>query len=749
MKKHSALFITAIAIFILFGGCNTEQNQEIGTSEYQQKVDSLIKIMTLDEKIGQLNLLASGWDVTGPVMDPNYKQLIKQGNTGAVFNAYGVGYVTELQRLAVEETRLGVPLLFGYDVIHGYKTIFPIPLAQSCSWDLEMIEHSDRIAATEATAEGINWVFAPMVDISRDPRWGRVSEGAGEDTWLGSKIAAARVKGFQGNNLADERTLLATMKHFAAYGAPQAGRDYHTVDISERSLLEYYLPPFKACVDAGVASVMTSFNEISGVPSSSNHWLYTELLRNTWGFKGFVVTDYTSIYELIPHGVAEDSAHAGELALKAGIQLDMQSSIFIKNLKNLVKSGKISEELIDKAVSDILLAKYKLGLFDDPYRYCNKTREGNEIMTQASKDFARQFVTKSCVLLKNKNQTLPIPETVKKIALIGPLGNAAEDMLGNWSAAGWAQYCVTLFDGLKAEAVDKNIQIHYEKGCEIVGLSTSGFDAAIKAAKNADFVILALGEDRNMSGEAASRTNLNLPGVQMQLAEKIIEIGKPTAVVLFNGRPLTIPELDQKAPAILEAWFGGIQSGSGIADLLFGKAVPSGKLTMTFPYNVGQIPIHYSMKNNGRPVDPTNPEYRFRSKYLDSPNQPLYPFGYGLSYTNFSYSNLKISSPEIRATDTLTIQVTVSNTGKSDGEEIVQLYIRDLVGSVTRPVNELKGFSKVFLKQGETRDVIFKITANDLKFFNLDMEYTYEPGKFDLMVGPNSASGLKDSFSLK
>jgi beta-glucosidase len=749
MKNQIHLFFSIACFSFLFQSCNSGPNLKIDTNNYQKKVDSLIKIMTFDEKIGQLNLLASGWDVTGPVMDPNYKQLIKQGKVGAIFNAYKVDYVADLQRLAVEETRLGIPLLFGYDVIHGYRTIFPIPLAQSCTWDLAMIEHSDRIAASEATAEGINWAFAPMVDISRDPRWGRVSEGAGEDTWLGSKIAAARVRGFQGESIYDERTLLACMKHFAAYGAPQAGRDYHTVDISERSLLEYYLPPFKACVDAGVASVMTSFNEISGVPSSSNHWLYTDLLRDSWGFKGFVVTDYTSIYELIPHGVAEDSAHAGELALNAGIQLDMQSSIYLKNLKNLVATGKVNETLIDKAVSDILTAKYKLGLFDDPYRYCNKTRQENEIMTQESKDFARQMVTKSCVLLKNDNQTLPIPASVKKIALIGPLGDADVDMLGNWSATGLAQNCVTLLDGLKSEGINKNIQVHFVKGCNVNDDSTYGFNDAIKAAKNADYVILALGEHRNMSGEAASRTNLDLPGVQLHLAEKIIELGKPTAVILFNGRPLTIPELNKKAPAILEAWFGGVESGNGIADLLFGKAVPSGKLTMTFPLNVGQIPIHYNMKNNGRPVDPTNPEYQFRSKYLDSPNEPLFPFGYGLSYTTFEYSDLKLSASEITNTDTLLIQARITNTGNFDGEEIVQLYVHDLVGSVTRPVKELKGFSKVFLTKGESKTVTIKLTTNDLRFYTLDMLYAYEPGKFEVYIGPNSSTGLKDSFLVK
>ncbi len=461
------------------------------------------------------------------------------------------------------------------------------------------------------------------------------------------------------------------------------------------------------------------------------------------------LTDYTSIYELIPHGVAEDSAHAGELALKAGIDLDMQSSIYLNNLNQLLKSGKISEELINKSVSNILLAKYKIGLCKDPYRFCNKERQETEIMTKESQEFARQMVTKSCVLLKNENQTLPIPTSVKKIVLVGPLGDSKDDMLGNWSATGKAENCVTLLDGLKEEAKLKNIEIQYVKGCDVNHPSTNGFDEAIKAAGKADYVILALGENRHMSGEAASLTNIGLPGVQMQLAEKIMKLGKPTAVVLFNGRPLAIPELNKKAPAILECWFGGTQSGNGISDLLFGKSVPSGKLTMTFPQNVGQIPIHYNMKNNGRPVDPKDPEYRFRSKYLDSPNQPLYPFGYGLSYTTFEYSNLKLSASEISNTDTLLIQATITNTGNFDGEEIVQLYVRDIVGSVTRPIKELKGFSKILLKKGEVKLVTFPLTTSDLHFYTLDMIYTYEPGKFEVFVGPNSTAGLNGMFSVK
>ncbi|MBI9066701.1 MAG: beta-glucosidase BglX [Salinivirgaceae bacterium] len=748
MKIQSHLYIFIIFFSILFSGCHSEQKQKIGKSEYQQKIDSLIKIMTLDEKIGQLNLLSSGWDITGPTMDPNFKQFIKQGKVGAIFNALTVEFVTELQRLAVEETRLGIPLLFGYDVVHGYRTIFPIPLAQSCSWDLSMIEQSERIAATEASAEGINWTFAPMVDISRDPRWGRVSEGAGEDTWLGSQMGAARVKGFQGKDMSDANTILACVKHFAAYGAPEAGRDYNTVDMSERTLFEYYLPPYKACIDAGAGSIMTSFNEISGVPSSSNRWLFTELLRNKWGFIGFVVTDYASIFELIPHGVASDSAMAGELALHAGIEMDMQSTVFINHLKKSLENEKITLKEIDDAVKNILMAKYNLGLFDDPYRYCNAQREKEELLTPVSQQFARDFVTKSCVLLKNENQTLPIPANIKKIALIGPLANSKEDMLGSWSASGKAVHCITLLEALEEKATKYNFKIEYAEGCQIQDPSVKGFARAMHAAKSADFVILALGEHRNMSGEAASRTNINLPEVQQELANKLIALDKPLAVVLFNGRPLTITELNKTAPAILETWFGGTQAGNGIADVLFGEVIPSGKLTMTFPREVGQIPIHYNVKNTGRPIDPKNPEYKYRSKYIDCPNEPLYPFGYGLSYTQFEYSNLTIDKPELSKSDTLHISIEVSNTGNYDGFEIVQLYTRDLVGSVTRPIKELKGFKKVFIPKGQKDTVTFKLTPRDLKFYNLKMKYVWEPGEFLLFVGPNSISGLSAEFRI-
>jgi beta-glucosidase len=711
-------------------------------------VDDLINKMTLEEKIGQLSLFTSDWSSTGPSMRNDYTDLIRQGKAGSVFNAYTVDFVHELQRIAVEETRLHIPLIFGYDVIHGHRTIFPIPLGQASTWDTTMIEKSERIAATEATAEGLNWVFAPMVDISRDPRWGRVMEGSGEDTFLGSLISAARVKGYQGENLSDNNSVIACVKHFAAYGAPQAGRDYHTVDMSERSLYEWYLPVYKAAVDAGVGSVMTSFNEIAGIPSTSNKWLLTDLLRDDWKFDGFIVTDYGSINELIPHGVASDQVHAAELSIKAGVDMDMQGSAFLDHLEDLVKSKKVTEESINNAVRRVLVAKYRLGLFEDPYRYCDKKREAEEIMTPGFRAFAREFAAKSCVLLKNENKTLPIPATVKTIALIGPLADSKEDMLGSWSGAGQADKCVTLLEGLK-NRVKGSVNILTVKGCGINNEGTEEINKAVSAAQKSDFVILALGESRMMSGEAACRTDISLPGIQMKLAEAVIKTGKPVAVVLFNGRPLVIPDLDKIAPAILETWFGGTEAGNGIADVLFGETNPSGKLTMTFPRNVGQIPVFYNSKNTGRPINPENPYEKYKSNYLDTPNDPLYPFGYGLSYTSFSYSEIKLTRDSISPDENLVASVDISNTGDMDGEEIVQLYVRDLVGEVTRPVKELKAFRKVHIKKGETVTVTFTIFPEDLSYYHQDMRFSVDPGDFELFIGTNSEKTKKILFKIQ
>jgi beta-glucosidase len=734
--KFKTLFLTAVVLLNLLPGCNPKKDVP-ASREMTVFIDDLMEKMTLDEKIGQLNLCTGGWFFTGPAVSKDNQGLIRQGKVGAILNTFGVDNVAALQKMAVEETRLGIPLIFGLDVVHGFRTIFPIPLAQACSWDMEAIEKSERIAASEATAMGINWTYAPMVDIARDPRWGRVMEGAGEDTYLGSMIAAARVRGFQGTDLGDERTMMACVKHFAAYGAPQAGRDYNTVDMSDRSLREWYLPPYRAAVDAGTGSVMTSFNEIAGVPSSSSKWLLTDLLRNEWGFNGFVVSDWTSIPELIPHGVAADSADAASLAINAGLDLDMEGMVYQKYMKDLVSSGKVSEETINHSVRRILEAKYKLGLFEDPYRYCNKTREANEIMTRENQDFARKFAASSMVLLKNENNTLPVSNKVRTIAIIGPLGDSRENVLGGWGAAGQWDSCVTLLAGIKARAGD-DIRVVYEKGCEITGTATEGFGNAMAAASTADFVILALGESQDMSGEASSRTDISLPGVQMELARRAISLGKPVAVVLFNGRPMTIEGLDEIAPAILEAWYGGTKAGNAVADILFGDVNPSGKLTMTFPRSVGQIPIFYNTKNTGRPFDPRLPDDYFKSRYQDSPNTPLYPFGYGLSYTTFRYSPVSLNKTTFNRGDEIEASVEITNAGDYDGDEIVQLYVRDRVGDVTRPVRELKAFKRINIKKGETAKVLLTLPLSDLSYYHEDMSYDYDPGEFELYIGSNS-----------
>jgi len=734
--KFRTFFLAAI-ILLSFNVSCTQQKEAPEDRQMTVFIDDLMQKMTLEEKIGQLNLCTGGGFFTGPAVVQDDQGLIREGKVGAILNTFGVESVAALQKIAVEETRLGIPLIFGLDVVHGFRTIFPVPLAQACSWDLEAIEQSERIAATEATAMGINWVFAPMVDIARDPRWGRVMEGAGEDTYLGSMIAAARVRGFQGRNLQDENTLIACVKHFAAYGAPQAGRDYHTVDMSDRSLYEWYLPPYKAASDAGAGSFMTSFNEIAGVPSSSSKWLLTDLLRNDWGFNGFVVSDWTSIPELILHGVAADSSDAGRLSINAGLDMDMSGRVYQDFMKDLVASGKVTEETINKSARRILEAKYKLGLFEDPYRYCNKKREAEELMTPASQDFARKFAASSMVLLKNEDNTLPVSEKTRTIAVIGPLGDSKENMLGGWGAAGQWDSCVTVLAGIKAKCGD-NIKVLYEKGCEITGSSTEGFAGAIAAARKADLVILALGESQNMSGEAACRTDISLPGVQMDLERRIIALNKPAAVVLFNGRPLTIGELDEIAPAILEAWYGGTQAGNAVADILFGDVNPSGRLTMTFPRSVGQIPIFYNGKNTGRPFDPSLPEDYFKSRYHDSPNTPLYPFGFGLSYTTFSYSPVSLNKTAFDRGDEIEASVEITNTGKYDGDETVQLYVRDRVGNVTRPVKELKAFRKINVKKGETAKIVFKLPLTDLSYYHEDMSYDYDSGEFELFIGPGS-----------
>lgn len=713
-------------------------------------IADLMAKMTLEEKIGQMSLLTSDWDSTGPTMRKGYQEDIRKGRIGAVFNAFTARYTHDLQRIAVEETRLKIPLLFGYDVVHGHRTIFPISLGEAASWDLDAIEKSARISATEAAAEGLHWTFAPMVDIARDPRWGRVSEGAGEDVYLGSRIAEARVRGFQGSDLKATDTILATVKHFAAYGAAQAGRDYNTVDISERTLRDIYLPPFKAAADAGAATFMTSFNEYDGIPASGNHYLLTDVLRDKWGFKGFVVTDYTSINEMVAHGYSKDLKQAGEQAINAGVDMDMQGAVYMENLAKSVAEGKVDIARIDAAVKAILEMKYRLGLFDDPYRYSNEAREKATVYRADFLEAARDVARKSMVLLKNDG-ALPLAASAKSIAVIGPLGDSKADMIGSWAAAGDRKTRpVTLLEGMRARA-PKGQTVAYAKGAsyafEDAG-KTDGFAEAIALAQKSDVIVAAMGERWDMTGEAASRTSLDLPGNQQALLEELKKTGKPIILVLMSGRPNSIEWANDHVDAILEAWYPGTMGGHAIADILYGDYNPSGKLPITFPRNVGQVPIFHDMKNTGRPIDPAQPNAKYVSRYLNTPNTPLYPFGYGLSYTRFTYSPVTLSKTSIRPGEPLTASVTVTNGGPRDGEEIVQLYVRDLVGSVTRPVKELKGFQKLMLKKGESRRVSFTLTDADLAFTRADMSWGSEPGQFKLWVGPSSAEGSEAAFEL-
>ena len=714
-------------------------------------IADLMAKMTRDEKIGQLTLLTSNWESTGPTMRDSYKEDIRAGRVGAIFNAYTAQYTRELQALAVEGTRLKIPLLFGYDVIHGHRTIFPISLGEAASWDLPAIEKAARISAIEASAEGIHWTFSPMVDIARDPRWGRISEGAGEDVYLGSQIAKARVRGYQGSDLSRPDTILATAKHFAAYGAAQAGRDYHTVDISERTMRDVYLPPFKAAADAGAATFMTSFNEYDGVPASGSRYLLTDVVREKWGFKGFVVTDYTSINEMVPHGYARDLKQAGEQAINAGVDMDMQGAVFMENLAKSAAEGKVDTARIDAAVKAILEMKYRLGLFDDPYRYADEAREKATIYKPEFLEAARDVARKSIVLLKNKDNALPLAATAKSIAVIGPLGNSKEDMIGSWSAAGDRRTRpVTLLEGMQAGA-PKGVTIAYAKGASYhfddAG-KTDGFAEALALAAKSDVIIAAMGEHWNMTGEAASRTSLDLPGNQQALLGELEKTGKPIILVLMSGRPNSIEWADANVDAILEAWYPGTMGGHAIADVLYGRYNPSGKLPVTFPRNVGQVPIHYDMKNTGRPIELGAPGAKYVSRYLNTPNTPLYPFGYGLSYTSFTYSPVTLDKATIRPGEPLTASVTVTNSGARDGEEVVQLYVRDLVGSVTRPVKELKGFRKISLKKGEKRTLRFTLTDADLAFTRQDMSWGSEPGAFKLWIGPSSAEGSEAGFEL-
>lgn len=742
------------------------QKSSGGDQQMNVFINDLMGKMTLEEKLGQLNLPASGDITTGSVSSSNIAEKIKEGKIGGLFNIKSVEKIRAVQQIAVEQSRLKIPLIFGMDVIHGYQTLFPIPLGMSCSWDMELIEKSARLAAQEASADGICWTFSPMVDISRDPRWGRVSEGSGEDAYLGSQIARAMVKGYQGDDLSKNNTILACVKHFALYGAAEAGRDYNTTDMSRIRMYNEYLPPYKAALEAGAGSVMASFNEIDGIPATANKWLLTDLLRQEWGFNGFVVTDYTGILEMVDHGLG-NLKEVSALALKAGVDMDMVSDGLPGTLKQALDEGKINQQEIDQACRRILEAKYRLGLFEDPYRYCDANRAKNEIFTPENRQVAREVAAQTFVLLKNDNQTLPLPNT-KTIALVGPLADNRENMPGTWSVAGDFAKSVSLLDGLK-NALGSEANILYAMGTNVV--SNPELDArisifgkptkwdkrsqkemiaeAVAIARKSDVIVAAVGESAEMSGEASSRSDINLPENQKELLEALLATGKPVVMVLFTGRPLTISWEKANVPAILNVWFAGSEAGDAIADVLLGKVNPSGKLSATLPQNVGQIPIFYNHKNTGRPLAEGKWFQKFRSNYLDVSNEPLYPFGYGLSYTTFDYKNLKLSDSGLTTEGQIKVSVEVTNSGDFDGAEVVQLYLRDLIGSVTRPVMELKGFQKIFLKKGETRTVEFTLTEKDLRFYNGNLKFASEPGDFKVFVGTSSAKTLEAGFALK
>jgi beta-glucosidase len=736
--------------------------QKKASAAMDSYVSSLMAKMTLDEKIGQLNLPSVGFDITGPVLSKDVEGKIRKGLVGGVFNTYTPQAMRKLQQLAITQTRLKIPLLFGYDVIHGHKTIFPIPLGLSSSWDLPLIQNTARAAAEEASADGVNWVFSPMVDIARDPRWGRVAEGAGEDTWLGSQIAKAMVMGYQGNNLAAEDAVLACVKHFALYGAVEAGRDYNVVDMSEHKMLEEYLPPYKAAVDAGVATVMTSFNEINGVPAAANQWLLTDVLRKNWGFKGLVATDYTAIMELVQHGIGNNE-EVSKKSLVAGNDMDMVSEFFLNNLKKLVQEKKLDIRYIDLACRRILESKYKLGLFQDPYRSVTDERAQQQLMSADKMQLAELAAQKSMVLLKNQAHALPL-KSDQKIAFIGPLVKDQRNLIGNWSGAGDWKQAISFWDAVQKQYPGNKFS--YAKGCNILDdqalinklnphdaqivldkqTPQQLLDEAVSTAEKADIAVVCLGETFGMSGEAASRSDISLPENQRDLLKALKKTGKPIILVLMNGRPLTLQWENDNLDAILETWFAGTKAGDAITNVLFGKYNPSGKLTMTFPRSVGQIPIYYNEKNTGRPFDENQ---KYTSKYLDIPNTPLYPFGYGLSYTTFSYSPIQLNKTAISANENLIATVTVTNTGSLAGEETAQLYIRDVVGSLTRPLKQLKGFQKLMLQPGESKTIRFTLNTSDLKFYNIANKYIYEPGDFKVMVGTNSQDVQTADFKVR
>lgn len=764
-KKYSLLILLALLLPLGLQAQKPPQDMD-------RFLDNLLKRMTLEEKIGQLNLPVTGEITTGQAKSSDIATKIKRGEVGGLFNLKGVDKIRDVQHLAVENSRLGIPLLFGMDVIHGYETIFPIPLGLSCTWDIPAIEESARIAAVEASADGISWTFSPMVDISRDPRWGRVSEGSGEDPFLGALIARAMVRGYQGKDMSRNDEIMACIKHFALYGAAEAGRDYNTVDMSRQRMFNDYMLPYQAGVEAGAGSVMASFNEVEGVPATANKWLMTDVLRGAWGFNGFVVTDFTGISEMIEHGIG-DLQTVSARAINAGVDMDMVSEGFIGTLKKSVEEGTVSVETVNTACRRILEAKYKLGLFDNPYKYCDLKRPARDIFTKEHRAAARKIAGESFVLLKNEGLSptlapvLPLSPT-GTIAVIGPLANTRSNMPGTWSVAAVLDKSPSLVEGL-TEWVGNQGKILYAKGSNLIGdaayeeratmfgrslnrdnrTDQQLLDEALKIASQADVIVAALGESSEMSGESSSRTNLNLPDVQHTLLEALLKTGKPVVLVLFTGRPLVLNWEQEHVPAILNVWFGGSEAGPAIGDVLFGAVNPGGKLTMTFPKSVGQIPLYYAHKNTGRPLKEGKWFEKFRSNYLDVDNDALYPFGYGLSYTTFRFSDITLNRSSIGMDNELVASVTVTNTGDRAGSEVVQLYIRDLVGSVTRPVKELKGFEKIYLQPNESRTVRFTIAPEMLKFYNADLKFVAEPGDFDVMIGPDSRNVKTARFTLR
>ena len=751
------LSIAVVATFIPMAGMSQNARMDAFITDLMSK-------MTLKEKIGQLNLPVTGDIVTGQAKSSDVAERIRKGEVGGLFNLKGVDQIREVQKLAVEQSRLKIPLIFGMDVIHGYETVFPIPLGISMTWDMEGIERSARVAAQESSADGICWTFSPMVDVCRDARWGRMSEGNGEDPYLGAQIAKAMVRGYQGDDLKKNNTIMACVKHFALYGGAEAGRDYNTVDMSHWCMFNYYFPPYKAAIDAGAGSIMTSFNVVDGIPASGNHWLMTELLRNMWKFNGFVVTDYTAISEMMAHGLG-DLKQVSALALNAGTDMDMVSEGFLGTLQQSIKEGKVSEQAIDLACRRILEAKYKLGLFDNPYKYLDKTRAKKEIYTKSNRQEARNLAAKSFVLLKNDGQILPLKKQ-GKIALIGPLAHTRANMPGTWSVAATFDRYKSLYEAMK-DAVGKNATINYAKGSNVMDdeyIEANGsmfgreirdkrstqqmIDEALQVASNADVIVAAIGETSEMSGESSSRSDISLPDAQRRLLTALKKTGKPVVLVNFSGRSTDMTWESNEFPSILNVWFGGSEAGDAICDVLFGDKVPSGHLSVSMPKSIGQVPIYYNHLPTGRPLEGKWFQ-KFRSNYLDVDNEPLYPFGFGLSYTTFSYSPLSFSSTSMTEDGEVQVSVTVTNTGKYDADEVVQLYIRDLVGSVSRPVKELKDFQRINIKTGEAKQVIFTINANKLKFYNSQLEYVCEPGEFEVMVGPNSRDVQKKVITLK